>query len=320
MNVQNKNNGIITHEISALMKFLAIVNIIVCHLDHDFYSFIQIHHFVIPGNISVSIFFFLSAYGLTESESKKEHTVSYFIMHRIVRVLIPLVLIVPSLFLLLILLEQSGFDNNLVIKIITNNYWFVQAILIFYFLFIFSFKIFNKRVLKSLAILAVTIIYMVVAWFILKLPSYYVNAILAFPLGMIYSLYRNEIATKLQNELNLFLTVITGVLVMFVIGYYSPLKIIREINYALAINILLLLFYIKLSVHQPKISLKMDKIILILGAISYEMYLVHTWIIEYLKIQTFTQISFLLFIIITLIFSYFFNFVSKQIKLRFNHE
>jgi hypothetical protein len=311
---KNILQGQISFENSSLIKFLAMVHIIICHFNYDFPFNERFQDIILPGNISVGIFLFLSAYGLSESESKRPNTILHFLFSRILRLIIPLLLIVCSSCLIFTLFHIKEFEFNFYLSQIINN-WFVQVILVFYVLFIISFKISRKRDWRAISISFLTMLYIFIVSFIFKLSSTYINAILAFPMGMLYSLYRIEIFNTFNKHNKLHIITLFLSIISFIIAFYSPKLFIRHVTHPLLIISILLLVNLKKSIQKIRFSNEyLSHIIIVTGAITYEMYLVHPWIIEYLKLNYITNASFLIFFILTMVIAYLLNSIARQLK------
>ena len=140
----------ISKESSNIIKGLACMLIILHHYCQSLNG-LNVSNFIIDtialrgGVTGVAIFFFLSAYGLSESQSKKRSNFIEFVKRRLSKVFIPLV--ITNLIYYFILL-----GNNLIffslktfplyitnIKILDGVTWFCNVIFFFYLFFYISF-------------------------------------------------------------------------------------------------------------------------------------------------------------------------------------
>jgi peptidoglycan/LPS O-acetylase OafA/YrhL len=305
-----KNDGQIDLNLSSLLKFISILQIMVCHYDQSFPLGQAFRIVLFPGCISVSIFFFLSGYGLMESTLLKNTSNWSFIKQRFLRVLIPLLVVNGLLYTILCGIFTLKFSLNTLLYRTFDN-WFVQVILIFYLFFLASFKLGKTKIEKSLWIFGFTIGYVYLAWFVVKLPSPYVNAIIAFPMGCFYALFRKDIAEKLKDKYWILLLYGIIMLIAFLGINHVKFLIIREIFYCIAINITLVMLNIFLLNSYSFKNQYLIKTITILGVLSYEIYLVHPWIIDFFKLSSFNK-NFIIFTFISIICAKILNSVSLR--------
>ena len=137
-----------------LLRAIAIVLILNSHMD----NYYPIHQLATGGAIGNSIFFFLSAFGLSLSQKKIRKTFSAWYASRISRIY-PSVWIVIVFLILPIMFQAKSITPNSIMVYLGYFYyppfWFLQALLIYYLL---TFRLLNiednRLIILVIAILA----------------------------------------------------------------------------------------------------------------------------------------------------------------------
>lgn len=131
-----------------LKGFLAL-GIIFHHLSQWVTTGSEFSNFAYMGTYIVSIFFFLSGYGLYYQNEHKPNYMNGFLYKRLSRILVPFIFI--SLIYLVYRVANGQVINieyfiNLFLKgsTIIINGWFVNIIILMYLFFYVSFKLFKK--------------------------------------------------------------------------------------------------------------------------------------------------------------------------------
>ena len=229
------------------------------------------------GVIGVTIFFFLSAWGLSESQGKNHYSFNVFIKRRLSKVYVPLIITNIIYYLFLWISNKTSFNlqdfilNALNIKYIDGVLWFCNTILIFYLIFYLSFLPKTKW-RKTCVCLFSTLIYSVLSTIIFPDSPFYVYSIIGFPIGMICSLYKTELS-KLSYWS------ITSIIAMFFLAagaFFFP-----AYNNLFMMNLLslILLIVIVLSIQKIKMPKSMVGLPFI-GTYSYEIYLLHNKVLS----------------------------------------
>ena len=129
-----------------------------------------------------------------------------------------------------------------------NSNWYIFAILFAYFFTFISYKVCNKNYeLLNIAIIVVFCCVYIVIMHIIK-ESYWYNTILCYPLGMIWSLYKEKIRIIFQN----IWIWIFGISLSFIIQSMSFIVqniFITMISY-IAFTILIVLLTMKVSINN----------------------------------------------------------------------
>lgn len=232
------------------------------------------------GVYIVSIFFFITGYGLTQSfKLKKNNYLKGFILRRYSKIIPPYIVCVIlynlSLYLLLkdysVMRELSlaGID---ITGVLLPTSWFVVVLIFFYPSFYWMMRI-AKSIILGIALLMVWSILFVVLLNKLNFGEWWTCSIFAINIGMIYAVYEDKIMKMFSARFIVYETV--GFL-LFLFIYLIPLiySCIYDTNFGNNYRVLEISI-LPLFVVFPMYATKFfhDKIMLFLGTISYEMYL-----------------------------------------------
>ena len=267
----------ISKESSNIIKGLACMLIILHHYCQSLNG-LNVSNFIIDtialrgGVTGVAIFFFLSAYGLSESQSKKRSNFIEFVKRRLSKVFIPLV--ITNLIYYFILLGNNHMFFSLKtfplyitnIKILDGVTWFCNVIFFFYLFFYISF-LFKKNTYKTICIVCLTIIYSMFMTHFLKDAPYCVYSIIGFPVGMIISLYKEFFYKKYIIKLSISVT-FTLFFAAFIFKTYYNLFIGNLYSYFITI-------FTSYIIYKYQSKWQTNKFLLSLGKYSYEIYLLH---------------------------------------------
>ena len=267
-------------DISNILKGISCLLIVAHHycswldgkgIDNFFVHFIGVR----GGVIGVTIFFFLSGWGLSESQKKNKYPLKVYAKRRLSKVFIPLLLTNIIYFSILLVFNKISFTvssfvlTSLNLKLRDGVLWFCNVILIFYLVFYFSFLPASKWI-KAVICLSATVLYSIAATFIYPDCPFYVYSIIGFPLGMILSLYKEvALCFKIWGTLSLFI-IFFLVIGSFLLPTYEKLFFMNLAS----------LFIVALIVFTAVISSKVDssrKLVVLpfIGMFSYEIYLLH---------------------------------------------
>ena len=236
------------------------------------------------GQLIVTMFFFISGYGITLSISKKGDEYSKSILtNRFLRILLYTIISLVPFFILSAVFNHSHPVGDYFLACIGlvsfgNSAWFIFAILVTYFasavVYLFNYK--NKWLPLVLVTLLI-IVYMVVMGVTNQDPISY-NTIIAFPIGMFVAYFVkpiNEFFDK-HKKVNIILIVVfaaigaglRGIDSLFLTGVWSVLMMVLE-------NLFFCLFFVAFT----KIFTFKSKIFSYLGTGSYGIYLIHRVVI-----------------------------------------
>lgn len=332
-----------TKEFTNVLKSVACLLIFIHHYFMYSSGIVQI-----LGFWMVSLFFFLSAYGISISLRRKITFLKY-IKKRLTVVIIPYILV--NVFVIIF----SGFKiptfttaNPVVsyvnapsaldyllyllgIRMIDSIMWYINVLLIFYVLIYFTIY-FKKVALKIIYIFAITIIYMVVAKQ-LGLGFYTYTGIWGFPFGVLFAycdhikLLHRFCKMPLSIILSFCGLLCTAFLLVFIQTHYIPLPLFFPLSYSLIIFNCLFVYCVGTRFESYSFSRNIATSIF---SISYEFYLLHmkVLVVYYLLFESYFQkgclllnvifIPFLL-VSITIVLSFLYHkFISLVVNYGFN--
>ncbi len=205
------------------------------------------------GQICVAPFFFFSGFGIIESIKKKGEAYSRTILiNRFLRVWCWFLVALIPYYLIDIIWKHEYTTVSYVlapfgIKSIGNSNWFVVAILICYLSVGIAFELFRKKAFKAIAFTTAIILICVVIAIILKIPSYWYDTILCFPLGMLCSYTKKSIQSILSDNIYrvfgaLFLIISIIVSYLFPVFITSRGAIIHQVARCLLACLLIMVF------------------------------------------------------------------------------
>lgn len=158
------------------------------------------------GQLMVAPFLLYSGYGIFESVKKKENAyIKDFPKKRILKTLIHFDFAVILFFILDLIIERPVSISDFLLSLtawesIGNSNWFIFAILCAYTFAFAGLIIFKGNLRKTLfVIIAMSIVYMVVVSRFKD--NYWIDTILAFPIGCSLSLYKDKIDKMLHSKI-----------------------------------------------------------------------------------------------------------------------
>lgn len=264
------------------------------------------------GFIGVAVFFFLSGYGLMESELKSHLTLKTFIKKRFLKVYLP-VLLVTTIWMLIspFLLKNSLFKGpefaigggiRLIISNILINFgdevlWFIKVLICLYasfYLFSIAHRL-NKTLGESCLFIFATVITIIVAKYwapfeAVSVPFFYVGVVLS-----------------LSKELKTKSLILTSVIMCLIglgsfIGFDKALAIHALINVACMMVLIFILSIKSLNIKIPTI----------IAALSFDIYLVHNKVLMTMK-DNLDFVSLPLFVLFVLMATITFYFLRSRI-------
>lgn len=185
-----------------LVKLIAAIAVVVCHL-FTFYmhnpAWAAESQF---GSLSVSIFFFLSGYGLMCSYSLKgKKYLEGFCIHRISKIIIPLLTAYIIYIPILRLINHTGGVIEAIQRLFSSNpllpySWYVTEITLLYLLFYLVMRFIPRYKLPALSL---AIVFMLAGMLLAGLPHWRINASPCFIIGLWYYKYEHPIMNQMNK-------------------------------------------------------------------------------------------------------------------------
>jgi len=292
------------------LKGILAIGIILHHLSQEATTGDVFTNFAYMGSYIVSMFFFLSGYGLYVQNSKSKTYLDNFFRKRLLKILVPFISIWMIYLIYRIGVNKESINFDYFIKLFTvgktviYNGWFIDVIILIYIFFYLSFKfVENKRV--AIIINSIFIIIYIIIAIKLHYSFWWYNSVLTFILGLVWAKNKDKIDEIIDN--NLFTIMISTTFLMFVFHNYDivliKLGLTSSYMYALAANMDNLIFTLYFTLLVKNINFE-NKYLLALGGISFELYMIHGLVIQYFaRYYISSKVNDVIFTVIVLVVS-----------------
>ena len=224
------------------------------------------------GVLGVTIFFFLSAWGLSESQNNNRYPFILFAKRRLSKIYIPLIITNILFYFFWLYFKQKGFNlvsillTSLNFKLYDGALWFCNTILIFYIFFYLAFLP-NLKWVKVLLCIVLTILYSVIVTLLYPTKPFYVYGIIGFPFGMLLSQYKETIV-----KYDHWVPCCCITMLLLLVGA----RLLSSFNNLFLMNIYSLIILVILVAITQKVNISKKLVVLpFLGTYSYEIYLLH---------------------------------------------
>lgn len=216
---------------------------------------------------AVSVFFFISAYGMTKQVNlNREKYLKGFFKKRFFKLLLPIFIVTIIYIVLNILIFHKAYTISSIINVyksgssIINNGWYLNSILVIYLIFYFSFKFFKNIKISYLIFSFLIFVYI----FVLKRIGFgiwWYNSMIGMIFGMYFEIFEEKIKRVLSTHFYKILLIIS--IWSFYIANNREYNIINMFskmgiytNYAIIQNILCLNFIIMILLISKKINFR----------------------------------------------------------------
>lgn len=250
------------------------------------------------GFITVSIFFFLSGYGLTYGYYNKKEYLKGFLNKHLLSIYIPYWLVMAVVTLIHFLTERNFEWKTLVITMLGfSEHWFVTAIIVFYVFFYLSFRFMDRDEAKLICLSILVVGYIIVCQCLPIISSYNASAA-SFVLGVIWYRYKDACTGKIREPH--FLPVVTILFLVLFVGRLGAgqLGIGNEIVHTVLRNIISVVFVILIMTLLQYYRIRKNWL-LVPGKVSFEIYLINGSLLPVLR-----QHSFLIYLLLTVCCTY----------------
>lgn len=241
----------------------------------------------------VSLFFFISGYGLYKSYlAKGEKYLQGFFKRRILKVIVPALVVMGLYYLICWKSHDVAAEVRSWIvfgSLPLPNFWFVEVIVFFYISFWLSFKFFSGR-WKMAALFILTAVLTIVPILIGYDRCWWVSTF-AFPVGVLFAEYEDTIKDKVMKS-NWAYSIAFGICLALIFLFY-----ICNNEYLFVGCYVFIPLSIALVIGRLPYKLKDGSVISFLGKISYEIFLCQCICLEFLRSDKVYIHSDILFII-----------------------
>ena len=304
----NEYTNPLSMENSNAMKGLAALVVVIHHCCQRMSNPGILILFRYMGNLSVSLFFFYSGFGLMKSYNYKENYLKSLWVNRIPKIIIPFILS-NIIFIVIYIIIGERFDIYEVFlyilgfKLIDDFKWYIISSIILYIIFYFMFK-YLKKIKAILVILFSIIIYAVICR-IIGTGTWWYKSIFCFFIGILVAEYYDFLFNYLRNRYLLF-TSVTIILFILICG-------LNIINGNIIMSIISSVLFVLSCIYiLMKIEIR-NGIIKFIGSISYEIYLLHRIPLEGLKSINNNYIYLIITVLLSITLAYIFSKFSRKV-------
>lgn len=244
------------------------------------------HIFSFAGFLGVSIFFFLSGYGLFYSLKNKKNYIKDFIHKRMSKVVLPMVFYFFLYWMIYSFFESQYTLEYVLTSLVNGNpivtfSWFMYAIIWMYL----SFYIIVKLTLKDAYILigiAFSCIVYALCCHLLNFGSWWYNTIQVFWLGMVYYKFKDTVDFFVKrNYTRMLISLIIMMIVLLIDIRIGVFKLFARMLLASIFTCFIVLASMKIKLYS--------RAMIFIGKMSLEVYLIHglflTIFEQYLKFE-----------------------------------
>ena len=310
---------------TGLKGFLSL-GIVFHHLSQWVTTGVEFSNFGYMGTYIVSVFFFISGYGLYVQNNRKEDYLDDFLSKRLSKILTPFIAI-SSIYLIYRSINGQVLSSLFFIDLfrkggtVIYNGWFVDIIILMYIFFYISFRLCSN---KTIAILVNTIFitFYIVLVIRLEYGFWWYNSSLPFVLGLLWAKNKNSIDEILNKYY--FIVLVCIISLLFISHQYSfvlkKLHLVDSYSYAFLANIDNVIFTLFFILIARKINFS-NKYLLFLGKISFELYMIHGLVMsifgKYFVTSRLNDVIFTTLVLIVSVFlAWLINLIIKKISIK----
>lgn len=267
-----------------LLKGALCIGIILCHT--SMYAGDQMPN---GGRVAsmayptVSVFFFISGYGLmTSLKAKGQEYLKGFLTKRMKSLLVPLIVLnIINVIAYIVLGKDLPDLNELKFQFLYMSpflifSWFVYAMIVLYLLFYFLFRFLNNKYVSVLLIFE-AVIFFITYSYADNVFTMYRCTVLVFPIGLLYALFEEKIKKVMMNKescVAIFVSIVILNAAFFITMRKIDVMEWPDLPMGYVIVTMNSLVYVLCS-YFIEIKGLFRSVFKFLGNISYEIYLVH---------------------------------------------
>ena len=237
----------------------------------------------------VGFFFFMSGYGLTCGLLQKKNYLQGFLSKRLLNIIVPYVIVAITWIGLEIIWGGGQTPVRAIAEAFTIRYiqplWFIWVIIAVYIVF---YAVFNHTEINVGAywFAVITIAYILISAFVNPRDEMYAS-IIGMPLGILWAMYERKIDSYfeigfLRKEIVAivaFVILFIGRLTLSVVGFDN------QLFHSVLRNIITIAFIVPLIELLKKVKIQ-KRFLIWLGTISYEIYIIHPFILYFFEKET----------------------------------
>lgn len=307
------NNSYFSKEQCNSLKAICALVVVLHHISHEIVTNSFLDSFSDVGYLATSVFFFISSYGITvQFKLKGKEYLDSFLKKRIISIVVPYIemIILYGLYWHI----RTKVDLKYILSSLINghpvvaNSWYIIVLIIFYLGFYISGRLSKgKKIRFIILIFGVWMVIFEGSQF-LNYGIWWYNTAHCFVLGVIWACYeKNFLHFIRKRHYNiLYLILLINILITL---YKSNLE-----RYYLCFDMIKsVLFVFLILLVCMKIQLG-NKIICVLGKISFELYMIHGLIISVIEQFQIDKISGTLFVFLIIMFSIISAFAFNKLN------
>lgn len=312
---KNYNSQFLSKPVTDCIKGLCILIIILHHISLQIYPPRLMLPYTCFGHLAVSIFLFLSGYGLTMSKLNKKNYLNNFFSKRLSKVYFPFIVLNAVALIILYFIFNEKFSISQVLlylsglNLIDSTQWFVISILLFYVVFYLCFKFLKPEVAPKIILVYAFTYFLILIFF--RFGEWWYNTVFCFPIGVYIALYYNRFVDFMEkNYVAVCLSSLISFAFFFYLGHLIPTLFSFFFN---TISSICFVFLTLSFLFKIKIT---SKPLLFVGSIAYEMYLIHMkiFVLYFNSGKTQGSYTVYLYLLIVIFVSFLFNKLFKFIR------
>ena len=253
------------------------------------------------GNYLVSVFFFISGYGVESAINNKASYLTSFWKKRGLSIMIPYIISLVLYFVVYILIHggQFNFKNDIVDNFKNGGTflpysWFIYVIIICYFVFYVCHRYFFSCKVSMLFETAI-LLFVALSMWLLDMGHWWYNKILVFALGGWFYLWEPFLRNIFRgHRASFYISIICLVIISFILS-------IGNKGYLLPVSLLFFSAAVYFCISLIPWTANRNKIIIFLSSISYEIYLVQGIVLYLLRGPVLYIANDMIFILLSII-------------------
>ena len=296
------NEAYFSKEQCDALKAICALIVVLHHISHEIITNSVLDRFSDVGYLATSVFFFMSAYGITiQFKVKGEKYLDSFVKKRIICIVIPYVEMIILYGCYWQARAKIGLKYILNSLInghpVVSNSWYIIVLIVFNFGFYISGRLVKDK--KKLFIMLMSLIWLIIfkGSQFLNYGNWWYNTLHCFVLGIVWACYEKELVHFTRKR---YYNILCSIVLIYI---FLGLSRNYLENFSLYITIIKSILFVTLILLVcMKIQLG-NNMIFILGNISFELYMVHGLIISILEQFGIDKVNGNLFVSLIVLFS-----------------